>query len=93
MENFSSIQEQSRSIIFGNEDEPFELYNPYESFLSKSIYEENELKDSINEEFKLLKEQWLEDTKYISSVLEKVNHPAYLKNSFMGRFNSPEACL
>lgn len=73
--------DQSKSLTV--DDFNLTDYDPYES-LANSLYAQNELDNSLKEEFESLKEAWLVGTMFESGYQNLVNHPAYLKIVSMG---------
>lgn len=59
-------------------------YDPHLSFVSNSVYVENELEKTIYDHFIELRDKWIEDTQFDSSFLVQINHPAYLEIIAMG---------
>lgn len=77
MNRFDIYEESSQSVLESSED--FANYDPYESYVSSSIYIENDFNEKLREVFEELRESWLYDTAFDSGYRNKINHPAYLR--------------
>jgi hypothetical protein len=77
MDNYNITEDSSNSILGSNED--FTFYDPYESYMSNSVYIENKHNEELHEIFQELKAIWLHDTSFDSGFRNKINHSAYLK--------------
>lgn len=77
MDDYSITEESSNSILGSDDD--FSLYDPYESYVSSSVYIENKHNEELQDLFQELKAIWLHDTSFDSGYRNKINHSAYLK--------------